>query len=395
MQDGDLTARSSSVLSENPSSVARESCSVREALLISLKRDSPEMPEAPCSEDGSSSVLAPERKRRRRKGIRDTAVWLKDDLIRMVLPFLGQSSVRHLFLLRIVSKGYRDVVTDEHELWVSLYKQWEHKRCEHPVSRSIGSDFAARCFQAMPRWMAKYKSETVTSRWAHVQATSVVYKPMHPSMPTPIARNALGKDWREKGVPEQMRESFMRYAVKVLCLWHIGCCACCGTRQGRQRAIWTLNMRVCRGCWLENVVSDRTLMQVWGARVECANVRPCGASPHPVIPGACELTCFCMVGLWDRLFQAAGAWGEAAGRADTAPRVLHTELHGPERAGEVHTGAGGLPRQPGLRAALAILASALGKDRGSRGQAKGVPGQTGGRDAPGVCVSNGIRLEAA
>ena len=73
----------------------------------------------------------------------------------------------------------------------------------------------------------------------------------------------MGNDWREAGVPAEMRPSFERFTRKVLCLWHIGCCGVCGTRQGKQRAVWALNMRVCRGCWLENIVSHRTLLKVF------------------------------------------------------------------------------------------------------------------------------------
>jgi hypothetical protein len=326
--DGE-TSRPSSGSSQADPPGSDEPCSVRDALLLSLKRESPEMPEAPAEPVSTE----PERKRRRRRGIRDKAVKLNDDLLGLILPYLSQVSVKHLFILSMVSRDLRASILGSHELWEQLYRDWERKQASLGRSRSIGSDFAVRCLQAMPKWMVKHQPRHLNPR-------------MHRAMPTPYVRPVVGNDWRTAGVPEEMRPSFERFARKVLCLWNIGCCGCCGTRQGKQRAVWTLNMRVCRGCWLERIVSNRTLMQVWReswrARVECVSGKTCGGAPHPLATGVCELTCFCMVGLWDRLAQAAGERGPAAAGADPEQGVLHPELHAAGRAREVHAGAGGL-----------------------------------------------------
>jgi hypothetical protein len=223
---------------------------VRDALLSSLKRDSPEMPDAPETEP---STGLPERKRRCRRGIKDPSLRLNDDMMQLVLPYLAQMSLRHLFLLAMVNWDHHALVVGAHELWESLFRAWERDQCTRcRLNRSLGSDFAARCFQSMPKWMVKH----IPSMYNH--------RRMHPAMPAPYVTPALGNNWRTDGVPEGLRRDFGRYARKVLCLWHIGCCGMCGTRQGRQRAIWTLNMRVCRGCWFENVVSHRTLQQDYG-----------------------------------------------------------------------------------------------------------------------------------
>lgn len=294
---------------------------MRDALLCSLKRESPEMPDAP--EEDPAAVPAPERKRRRRRGIKDPSLRLNDDMMRLVIPYIGQASVRHLFLLMMVSPDYQSMVTEAHEVWVSIYKEWERKQCRINLTRSIGSDFAARCFQAMPKWMVK-----------HYERPAYMVPRLHMSMPVPYLNPVVGNNWREEGVPAEMRPSFESYVRKVLCLWHIGCCGMCGTRQGKQRAIWSLNMRVCRGCWLENVVSHRTLLQVFQRApgwVEFVHLRSCGASPVEWLVGQCDLTCFCQIGMWDRLAQAAGYGGAAAVQADPAQGVLHPELHAAAR----------------------------------------------------------------
>lgn len=255
MQDDASTARSScesSAKAEAPESTASEPCSVRDALLSSLKRDAPEMPDAP--EEEPAAVQAPEKKRRRRRGIKDPSLRLNEDMMQLVIPCLFKTSVRHLFLMMMVNQDYRAMVTDRRDLWEALYKDWERKQCgTSPTSRSIGSDFAARCFQAMPKWMVKHRKEN-----------QYPYRGgMHRSMPQPYVNAVVGNNWREAGVPGELRPSFEFYIRKVLCLWHIGCCGVCGTRQGKQRAVWSLNMRVCRGCWLGNVVSHRSLLQVF------------------------------------------------------------------------------------------------------------------------------------
>jgi hypothetical protein len=295
MTDDASTARSNCESSATPDAPAGQPCSVRDALLSSLKRDSPEMPDAP--EDGPEAQ-APERKRRRRRGIKDPSLRLNDDMMQLVVPYLGQTSVRHLFLLMMLNRDYHAMVTEARGLWEALFKAWERRQCRASTSRSIGSDFAARCLQAMPKWMVK-----------HHRGTYFTNARPHPAMPASYMNPVVGNDWREAGVPAEMGPSFERYTRKVLCLWHIGCCGMCGTRQGKQRAVWALNMRVCRGCWLENIVSHRTLLKVFlraPGRVECVHLRSCGDSPRRLLPGACELTCFCMIGMWDRLAQAAG-----------------------------------------------------------------------------------------
>jgi hypothetical protein len=301
MPDADSTAQSrceSSATPDAPDAPASQPCSVRDALLSSLKRESPEMPDAPEDEP---EAQAPERKRRRRRGIKDASLRLNDDMMQLVIPYLGQTSVRHLFLMMMVNQDYYAMVTEAHGLWETLFKAWERKLCHSRphLNRSIGSDLAARCFQAMPKWMVK-----------HNRGTYYTEARPHPAMPTPYMNAVVGNDWRETGVPAEMRPSFERFTRKVLCLWHIGCCGVCGTRQGKQRAVWALNMRVCRGCWLENIVSHRTLLKVFQrapGRVELVHLRSCGASPCRVLPRACELSCFCQIGMWDRLAQAAGA----------------------------------------------------------------------------------------
>jgi len=105
----------------------------------------------------------------------------------------------------------------------------------------------------MPKWMVKHQG----------RGDRYLLQRAHPAMPVSYMNAVVGNEWREQGVPAEMRPSFEGYARKVLCLWHIGCCGVCGTRQGKQRAIWALNMRVCRGCWLENIVSHRTLLKVF------------------------------------------------------------------------------------------------------------------------------------
>lgn len=330
-EDKTLKSKDESLLADQPKK--DEPCSVRDALLTSLKRDCPEMPDAP---EETGEVLVPERKRRRRRGIKDPSLSLNDDMMQVVVPYIARVSVRHLFLLAMVNHDQHAMVMEAHGLWEELYKAWERKLCRTRthLNRSIGSDFAARCFQAMPKWMVKHHRGFRDAR-------------PHPAMPVPYANPVVGNDWRDMGVPDEMRASFECFAQKVLRLWHIGCCGVCGTRQGKQRAIWSLNMRVCRGCWLENVVSHRTLLKVFQrapGRVECVHLRSCGASPRRLFPDACELTCFCMIGMWDRLAQAAGHGRGAAVQAGPEQGVLHPELHAPGLAREVHAGAGGLPR---------------------------------------------------
>lgn len=290
---------------EEQALTASEPCSVRDALLSSLKRDSPEMPDAP--EEEPAAAPAPEKKRRRRRGIKDPSLRLNEDMMRLVIPCLFKTSVRHLFLMMMVSQDYRTMVTERRELWEALFKEWERKQCKtNPTSRSIGSDFAARCFQAMPKWMVKHDS----------QYPFHPRNAMHPSMPRAYVNPVIGNDWREAGVPTELRPGFDFYIRKVLCLWHIGCCGMCGTRQGKQRAIWSLNKRVCRGCWLANVVSHRSLLQVFlraRSGIVLVHFRSCGLRPRKEYPSQCELTCFCQIGLWDRFAQAAG-YGRAAGR---------------------------------------------------------------------------------
>jgi hypothetical protein len=212
------------------------------------------MPEAP---EASPEPAEPERKRRRRRGIRDQRLSLNEDVMNLVIPKLCKASMRHVFILSMVNKELRAAIMDNHEMWETEYRVWERRQVTTVPGRSLGSDFTARCFQAMPRWMMR-----------HVPAGQLLsrHRP-HRSLPQPYARAVLGNDWRSEGVPDEMRPSFERYAKKVLRLWHVGCCGCCGTRQGKQRAIWTLNMRVCRGCWLANVVSNRTLLQDYGIDV--------------------------------------------------------------------------------------------------------------------------------
>jgi hypothetical protein len=252
MTDDASTARSRCESSATPEAPpGNQPCSVRDALLCSLKRDSPEMPEAPEEEPAAP---APERKRRRRRGIKDPSLSLNDDMMQLVVPYLGQASVRHLFLMMMVNHDYYAMVTEACGLWESLFKAWEKKQCRLSLNRSIGSDLAARCFVAMPKWMVKHQGRS-GDRYLNPRA--------HPSMPVPYINAVVGNNWREEGVPAEMRPSFEGYVRKVLCLWHIGCCGVCGTRQGKQRAVWALNMRVCRGCWLENIVSHRTLLKVF------------------------------------------------------------------------------------------------------------------------------------
>jgi hypothetical protein len=298
MTDDASTARSNCESATTPDAQeapASQPCSVRDALLSSLKRDSPEMPDAPEEEPAAP---APERKRRRRRGIKDQSLCLNDDMMQLVIPYVGQTSVRHLFLLMMVNHDHRAMVTEACGLWETLFKAWERKQSRLNLTCSISSDLAARCFQAMPKWMVKHQKG---DRYSNPDA--------HPLAAVPYIRAVVGNNWRQEGVPAEMRPSFDKYVRKVLCLWHIGCCGVCGTRQGKQRAVWSLNMRVCRGCWLENVVSHRTLLKVFQrapGRVECVRLRSCGASPGGLLPGKCELACFCMIGMWDRLAQAAG-----------------------------------------------------------------------------------------
>ena len=289
MQRDDETSRSKPESSQADPRANDEPCSVRDALLLSLKRDSPEEePAAP----------ARERKRRRRRGIKDPSLSLNDDMMQLVVPYLGRASVRHLFLLMMVNHDHHAMVTEARGVWEALFKAWERKQRKPVFNHSISSEFAARCFQAMPKWMVK-----------HHRGDRYADPPAHPLMAVAYVKPVVGNAWREEGVPAEMRPSFECYALKVLRLWHIGCCGMCGTRQGKQRAIWSLNMRVCRGCWLENVVSHRTLLKVFQrapGRVECVHLRSCGASPGGLLPGICELACFCKIGMWDRLAQAAG-----------------------------------------------------------------------------------------
>ena len=244
------TARFSSASSARETPESDDPCSVRDALLSSLKRESPEMPDAPETEQAEAG--GPERKRRRRRGIKDPSLKLNDDMMQQVLPYLAKTSPRHLFLLAMVNWDHHALVVGAHDVWERLFRAWERGQCGVNVTRSLGSDFAARCFQSMPKWMVKHSPSVFNHRR------------MHPSMPVPYVAPVLGNSWRAMGVPEQLQLDFGRYARKVLCLWHIGCCGMCGTRQGKQRAIWTLNMRVCRGCWFENIVSHRTLLQEYG-----------------------------------------------------------------------------------------------------------------------------------
>ena len=80
--------------------------------------------------------------------------------------------------------------------------------------------------------------------------------PAGPANPPP------GSDWRESEVLPHKEEEFGCYVRKIMALQHIGVCGVCGTRRGHQRAVWSLGIRVCRPCWIDNVISHRTLLQV-------------------------------------------------------------------------------------------------------------------------------------
>jgi hypothetical protein len=200
------------------------------------------------------TVEEPPRKRRKRRGIRDKRLSLNDDIMAIMLPYLAKISPRHVFLLSMLNHFHNNLVLDSNEIWRDMFKRWENKTYSR-FSASQGSELAARALEAMPRWMIP-QGNYQTELWKRGVRASI--------MRAPVGNPLLGSDWRTKGVPPQKQDDFGLFVRKCLSLVYIGCCGMCGTRQGQQRAVWGLNMRVCRGCWLDNIVSHRTLQQDYG-----------------------------------------------------------------------------------------------------------------------------------
>ena len=71
-------------------------------------------------------------------------------------------------------------------------------------------------------------------------------------------------EWRTDGVPAARWDEFRGFAHKALGLVHIGRCGACGSTKGGHQPVWGLGMRVCRACWVDNVVSHRTLSDDYG-----------------------------------------------------------------------------------------------------------------------------------
>ena len=117
---------------------------VRQALLTGLKRDV----EAARLSLKQEEIAEPEpvKKRRRRKGMRDPCLQLNEDVMARVLPYLAQTSVRHLLILSMVNKDLYEQVTEAHAIWRRLYVAWEN-RIYSRAAPSLGSEFAARCLQ--------------------------------------------------------------------------------------------------------------------------------------------------------------------------------------------------------------------------------------------------------
>ena len=216
------------------------------------KRTSLDAARVKQEEDPEQAPAQPPRKRRRRRGLRDPRLQLSDDTMAIVLPYLAKTSVRHLFILSMVDHRHYSLVMDAHPIWRGLFVSWENKHYSR-FYRSQGSEYATRCFQAMPRWMVPPGNFRVNLARRGLSPWNLSNMYTGPPLP--------GSDWRVNGVPADRQEQFGLYVRKCLALLHIGCCGVCGTRQGQQRAIWGLHMRVCRGCWLNNVISQRTLLQ--------------------------------------------------------------------------------------------------------------------------------------
>ena len=194
----------------------------------------------------------PPRKKRRRRGIRDRRLCLNDDMMAVVLPYVSRTSVKHLLLLSMVDRNLRDLVGGAHDMWRDIFRRWERLYYSR-FSHSIAEEFATRCLQAMPVWMAPHGQSRVdfANRGVRVWNLQRVLPPL-----------PHGSDWRDNGVPADRRVVFDRFVRKAMALVHIGCCGLCGTRQRSQRPVWSLGIRVCQPCWEGNVISNRALLQV-------------------------------------------------------------------------------------------------------------------------------------
>lgn len=206
--------------------------------------------------DSQADILVPDshpepaQKKRRRKGIRDPRLRLNDDTMAFVLPCLAKTSVRHLLLLSMVDRSLRDLVGGAHDLWKEIFVKWE-RRYYSRNSRSVAEEFAVRCLQAMPAWMAPHGQHRMELAVRGVRVWQL-----------PLPRILPGSDWRDTGVPEDKKPAFDRFVRKTMALLHIGCCGLCGARQQGHCAVWSLGVRVCQPCWHGNVVSNRSLVQV-------------------------------------------------------------------------------------------------------------------------------------
>lgn len=286
--------------------------------------------------EGIEAEPEPPRKRRRRRGIRDRSLTLNDDIMAIVLPYLAKTSPRHLFMMSMLNSYHNTLVIDAHEIWKDLFKKWESRRYS-TFCRSQGSDYAARSLSAIPRWMVPPGNYWTKLYFQGVRAFDDRFRVPNDRSQTTTPRPE--SDWRDKGVPLEKQEEFGLYARKCLALVHIGCCGMCGTRQGQQRPVWSLNMRICRGCWLDNIVSHRTLQQ---------------ASPGFYLLD-CGIVLTFVAGLWCQSDKTTISRRRAAVQAFPEACLLHTQLCPPSSPRATHAGPCGFPCGAYLRAPLAVL----------------------------------------
>jgi hypothetical protein len=174
-------------------------------------------------------------KKRRRRGLRERHLGgLEEEFIDHVLAQLARISPRHVLLMAMTSRWWRERIYSDHAMWASLYRTFEQKQ-----------DLSIESYNVQ-------------------QAVTVPnVLPFHP---WPKGR-PTDYDWYDKGIPLEDQSIFNRYVRKVVGLGHIKRCGVCGSRKGAPRPYWSLSMRVCTSCLRENLVSDRALLLDYGVSI--------------------------------------------------------------------------------------------------------------------------------
>ena len=153
----------------------------------------------------------------------------KDFPWEIVLKFL-KDHPQSLILLQMVDRNLRQVLQNEHNLWVDIYKKHFH-----------------------------YKS-------------SLVHKVNDPSFPflSLFKEGLTGVPYHQGAVPgdqgpmsNAFRQTFVRYVRQWFALLHGTRCGMCGCRF-RHEVYWALKARVCKLCVAQNSISDCELLETYG-----------------------------------------------------------------------------------------------------------------------------------